>query len=218
VSKFQKPILVEMWDERFFYFILKWEFNFIDSLRKAAALSTDQIDVENAERYDIQYVDENNKKKYPIILHNSPCGAVERVIYVLLEKAAIKSKSGAIPSLPFWLTHTHVRLIPVSSEHIDFCENLQSKFVSKKIRADIDDRDESVGKKIRDSESEWIYYTLVIGDNEIKSNEIVVRDREAKNQYNTSLAEFISKITTMLAALPYLPLNLPYRLSHRPKV
>src|SRR6266540_5136658 len=81
VSKFKKPVLIEMWEERFFYFILKWEFNFIDSLRKAAALSTDQIDVENGQRYNIQYVDENNARRFPIVLHNSPSGAVERVIY-----------------------------------------------------------------------------------------------------------------------------------------
>ena len=91
---------------------------------RLAALSTDQIDVENGERYNIQFVDEDNTKKFPIILHNSPSGAVERVIYALLEKAARNSKLGKVPVLPLWLTHTHVRLIPVSSMHIDFCEQL----------------------------------------------------------------------------------------------
>ena len=88
VSKFGKSVLIETWRDRFFYFTLKWEFNFVDNLGKASALSTDQIDVENGERYGIEFVDEDGSIKYPIILHNSPSGAVERVIYALLEKAS----------------------------------------------------------------------------------------------------------------------------------
>ncbi|MFH0897545.1 MAG: threonine--tRNA ligase, partial [Candidatus Bathyarchaeota archaeon] len=82
-----RPALIEVWPERFFYFTLKWELNYIDNLNKASALSTDQIDVENAERYGITYTDEKGEKQYPIILHCSPSGAIERCIYVLLEKA-----------------------------------------------------------------------------------------------------------------------------------
>jgi threonyl-tRNA synthetase len=218
VSKFGRPVLVEMWPERFFYFTLKWEFNFIDNIGKAAALSTDQIDVENGERYNIQFVDEDNTKKFPIILHNSPSGAVERVIYALLEKAARYSKLGKVPFLPLWLTHTQVRLIPVSSTHIDFCEQLFIELTKDQIRADIDDRDESVGKKIRDSETEWIYYSLVIGDNEVRSNQLVLRDRVNKSQHHVSLEEIIKMIESQIVDKPYLPLNLPSHLSRRPKI
>lgn len=218
VSKFGRPVLVEIWPERFFYFTLKWEFNFIDNIGKAAALSTDQIDVENGERYNIQFVDEDNTKKFPIILHNSPSGAVERVIYALLEKAARYSKFGRVPFLPLWLTHTQVRLIPVSSTHIDFCEQLFIELTKNQIRADIDDRDESVGKKIRDSETEWIYYSLVIGDNEVKSNQLVLRDRVNKSQHHVSLEEIIKMIESQIVDKPYLPLNLPSHLSRRPKI
>src|SRR5215203_6779882 len=116
VSKFNRPVLVEIWKEKFFYFVLKWEFNYIDNLGKASALSTDQIDIENAARYNIEFVDEDGSKKNPIILHNSPSGAVERVIYALLEKAAKVSKSGGVPSIPLWLAPTQVRLIPVNKE------------------------------------------------------------------------------------------------------
>jgi threonyl-tRNA synthetase len=218
VSKFGRPVLVEIWPERFFYFTLKWEFNFIDNIGKAAALSTDQIDVENGERYNIQFVDEDNTKKFPIILHNSPSGAVERVIYALLEKAARYSKLGKVPFLPLWLTHTQVRLIPVSSTHIDFCEQLFIELTKNQIRADIDDRDESVGKKIRDSETEWIYYSLVIGDNEVRSNQLVLRDRVNKSQHHVSLEEIIKMIESQIVDKPYLPLNLPSHLSRRPKI
>ena len=218
VSKFKRPALVEMWDEKFFYFVLKWEFNFIDSLGKAAALSTDQIDVENGERFCIQYVDEDNVKRFPIILHNSPSGAIERIMYVLLEKAAINSKLGIVPSLPVWLSHTQVRVIPISSRHINYSEKIVEEFAKSQIRADIDDREESIGKKIRDSETEWIPYALVIGDNEVGSEQIVVRDREAKNQYDLSIKDFIKKVALQVSDRPYLPLNLPIYLTQRPKI
>src|SRR5512137_2383592 len=77
-SAFGKPILAEVWNERFFYFALKWDLNFVDNQDKAAALSTDQIDVENAKRYDITFVDEKGEKQNPLILHCSPSGAIER--------------------------------------------------------------------------------------------------------------------------------------------
>jgi len=94
VQKVGRPVLVEMWKEKFFYFVLKWEFNYIDNLGKASAMSTDQIDVENGKRYNIEFIDEDNKPQHPIILHNSPSGAIERVIYALLEKAAKNQKEG----------------------------------------------------------------------------------------------------------------------------
>src|SRR6187200_3547404 len=144
VSRFGRSVMVEMWKERFFYFTLKWEFNFVDNLNKASALSTDQIDVENGKRYNIEFVDEDGNNKNPIILHNSPSGAIERVIYVLLEKSAKTSKSGGIPSFPLWLAHTQVRLISVGKQHIVICEKIATDLSRNQIRTDIDDRDESV--------------------------------------------------------------------------
>jgi len=220
VSRFGRPVIVEIWKERFFYFTLKWEFNFIDNLNKASALSTDQIDVENGKRYQIEFVDEDGIKKNPIILHNSPSGAIERIIYALLEKAAKISRSGSgVPSFPLWLTHTQVRLISVAKQHLVLCEKVAEEFSSKQIRTDIDDRDESVGKKIRDSETEWIHYTLVIGDKEMQTrNKFVVRDRIAGKQYEIRLQELVDKINIETADKPYLPLNLPRYLSQRPQI
>ena len=221
VSKFNRPVLVEMWREKFFYFVLKWEFNYIDNLGKASALSTDQIDVENAARYNIEFVDEDGSKKNPIILHNSPSGAVERIIYVLLEKAAKVSKSGGVPSIPLWLAPTQVRLIPVNKEqHIDFCRRIADQLSdNNKIRADVDDRDESVAKKIRDSESEWIRYALVIGDKEVRTQTFTVRDRDFRSkQVEMTLDELETQIGSQLRDKPYLPLNLPKNLSGRPQI
>ncbi|MDW0120248.1 MAG: threonine--tRNA ligase [Nitrososphaeraceae archaeon] len=217
-ARLKKPIIVEMWKEKFFYFIVKWEFNFVDSLGKAAALSTDQIDVENGERYKIEFVDSDGEKKYPIILHNSPSGAVERVIFALLEKAAKNSTAGKTPALPLWLSHTQVRIIPVASKHTEFGEKILGELNKNNIRADIDDRELSVGKKIREAESEWIHYILVIGDKEVDGNELVVRERLSKSQYGIALDNLMKKIKQEISGKPYMPLNLPVFLSKRPLI
>jgi threonyl-tRNA synthetase len=221
VSKLARPVLVEVWKQKFFYFVLKWEFNYIDNLGKASALSTDQIDVENAYRYQIEYVDENGTKKNPIILHNSPCGAIERVIYVLLENASKIMKSGGVPSIPFWLSPTQVRIIPVNkSQHLEYCQKIGDEISAKyRIRTDIDDRDESVARRIRDAESEWIHYILVMGDNEIQNQILTVRDRLRKGgQFRMTLDEFTKKISPQLQGKPYIPLNLAKNLSERPHI
>jgi threonyl-tRNA synthetase len=217
-ARLRKPILVEMWKERFFYFIVKWEFNFIDSLGKAAALSTDQIDVENGERYKIEFVDSDGEKKYPIILHNSPSGAVERVIFALLEKADRNSSKGMTPALPLWLSHTQVRIIPVASKHIEFGEKVLDELNKNNIRVDIDDRELSVAKKIREAESEWVHFILVIGDKEVDGDELVVRERLSKSQYGISIDNLIGKIKQEISDKPYMPLNLPVYLTKRPLI
>lgn len=218
IGRFGRPVLAEVWKERFFYFTLKWEFNYIDGLAKASALSTDQIDVENGKRYNIEYVDEDGSKKNPIILHNSPSGAVERVMYALMEKAAKVSKTGGVPSFPLWLAHTQVRVISVGKDHLPFCDNLLSQLSSQQIRVDLDDRDESVGKKIRESETEWIRYTIVIGDKEVASGKLVVRDRLEGKQREMTLQELIDEVRMQTKDKPYLPLNLPRYLSARPQI
>ncbi|MFL6489163.1 MAG: threonine--tRNA ligase [Nitrososphaera sp.] len=218
VNRFGKSVLVEKWKERFFYFTLQWEFNFIDGLGKASALSTDQIDVENGARYGIEFVEEDGTKKNPIILHNSPSGAIERIIYALLEKSAKISKEGGIASLPLWLSHTQVRVIPVSQEHIAYCEKILTELTENQIRADIDDRDETVGKKIRESETEWVRYTIVIGDKEINSDRLTVRDRNVGKQREIILGFLINEVKEQTKDKPYLPLNLPVHLSSRPQI
>ena len=216
--KFDRPVLVELWKERFFYFILKWEFNFIDSQGKASALSTDQIDIENSKRYNITFVDEDGSKKYPVILHNSPSGAIERVIYALLEKAAKSSKTGEKPTLPLWLSPTQMRLIPVTSNHTAYCKEIADTLSKKYIRVDLDDRDESVGKKIRDAEMEWINYIVVIGDTEVEEAKFQIRDRLNLSERKTMTIDGLAdEITNKTADKPYLPLNLPMLLSKRPQ-
>jgi len=216
VKKLDKPVLVEMWKERFFYFVLKWEFNFVDNLGKASALSTDQIDVENGERYGIEFVDENNSTINPIILHNSPSGAIERVMYALLEKCAKDAKEGRKPMFPLWLAPTQVRIIPLTDDFLEFSQKLSDKLTAQNIRVDIDDRNESIGKRIRESEKEWIRYVLVIGEKEVGSENLSVRDRTQREVREISFDNFVEEITTQNADKPHSTLNLPPLLSKRP--
>ena len=218
ISKIGKPVLVEMWKERFFYFVLKWEFNFIDNLGKASALSTDQIDVENGKRYGITFTNENNEQKNPIILHNSPSGAVERVIYALLEKFAKQIKDGNRPQFPLWLAPTQVRLIPLKDEHLEFATNLADKFIEQNIRVDIDDRNDTIGKRIRDAEKEWISYVLVIGQKEVNSPKLSIRDRTTGDVRELSIEDFIKEITNATKDKPISRLNSTLLLSQRPQI
>jgi threonyl-tRNA synthetase len=215
---FGKPMLAEVWNERFFYFILKWDINFVDNQDKAAALSTDQIDVENAKRYEITYVDEKGEKQYPLILHCSPSGAIERDIYALLEKAYREQMAGKAPMLPLWLSPTQVRLIPLSDKFLSKVEELAEQIASHCIRVDIDDSASTLQKKIREAEQEWVPYIVVIGDKEIESGTLSVRDRELKGQQQKMTAEqLIAKVSEKIAGKPFKPLPLPMYISKRPQ-
>jgi len=218
VKKIGKPVVIEMWKERFFYFVLKWEFNYIDNSGKASALSTDQIDVENGSRYGIEFVDENNTPKNPIILHNSPTGAIERVMYTLLEKAASDSREGRKPQLPLWLAPTQVRIIPLKDEFLDFSEKLAEKLSSQKIRVDIDDRNDTIGKRIREAEKEWIKYILVIGEREADSENLSIRERNVSDVKEVSFGEFVTEVHSQTDDKPYSSLNVPLLLSKRPVI
>ena len=199
-----------------FLLVLKWEFNYIDNSGKASALSTDQIDVENGSRYGIEFVDENNTPKNPIILHNSPSGAIERVMYTLLEKASTDSREGRKPQLPLWLAPIQVRIIPLNDEFLDFSKKMSEKLSSQKIRVDIDDRNDTIGKRIRDAEKEWIKYILVIGERETGSENLSIRERNVSDVKEVSFGEFVTEIHSQTDDKPYSSLNVPLLLSKRP--
>lgn len=218
VKKNGRPVLVEMWKEKFFYFVFKWEFNYIDNLGNASALSTDQIDVENAKRFGIEFVDENNKPQNPIILHNSPSGAIERVIYALLENAAKQAKEGKKPQLPLWLSPTQVRVIPLKEDFLEFSKSLASKISQNDIRVDIDDRNETIGKRIREAEKEWIRYILVIGEKEVNSEKLSIRDRQTGETRELFFQAFLDQIKNQIKDKPFSQLNLPMYLSQRPQI
>jgi threonyl-tRNA synthetase len=214
---FGKPVLVEMWNERFFYFILKWDFDYVDNQNKAAALSTDQIDVENAKRYGIAFTDEKGEKQTPLILHCSPSGAIERDVYALLEKAYKEQQEGKAPMLPLWLSPTQIRLIPVSDKFIEAAEKMAQQTEEACVRVDIDERQMTLQKRVRDAEMEWVPYVVVVGQKEIESGVVQVRDRRTKGMRQMKLKELQKEIQKHVEGKPFKPLPLPKHLSKRPQ-
>ena len=214
---FGRPMLAEMWRERFFYFILKWDMNYVDNQDKAAALSTDQLDVENAKRYGINYVDAKGEKKLPLILHCSPSGAIERVVYALLERAYKVQKSGKVPMLPVWLSPTQVRLIPISNSYLRDVEKIAKEMEACCIRVDIDDRAMTLQKRVRDAEMEWVPYIIVVGQKELESEVLPVRDRSTGGMRKLKLKNLTAEVQKILGDKPFRPLPLPKYLSKRPQ-
>jgi len=214
---FGRPVLVEMWKEPFFYFRLKWDFNMVDNQSKAAALSTDQIDVENAKRYDISYVDEKGERHYPLILHCSPSGAIERCVYALLEKAYKEQQKGKPPMLPLWLSPTQARIIPLSDKFLEHSEKMAQEMDTQCIRVDIDDRVLTLQKRIREAEMEWVPYIIVIGQKEVESGVLAVRDRRAGKIRKMKPEELISEVKEIVKDMPFKPIPLPKYLSKRPQ-
>ena len=212
----KKPALIEIWDERPFYFVMKFEFNFVDALNKASALSTVQIDIENTERFNITYIDEDGREKYPLLLHASISGSIDRNVYALLEHAYINQRKGKKPMLPLWLSPTQVRLLPLSDEFIPLSEKISNKLEKGKIRVDIDDRNETISKRIRDAEREWVPRIIVIGEREKATNKFNVRIRESDEQREMSLPALIKEIGEKTRSFPFKPLPLPKMLSRRP--
>jgi threonyl-tRNA synthetase len=173
-----KPVMVEIFEERYAYFIFKGEWNVVDDQKKAACLATIQIDVENAERFKITYVAEDGTEKYPLILHTSPSGSIERIVYGVLEQAHKDMKKGKTPHLPLWMTPVQVRLSPVDESFVDYCIELGKELDAAGVRYEIDDRSQTVGKKVRSAEKLWIPYICVIGEKEQSSGSLSVRRRE----------------------------------------
>ncbi len=222
VKKLEKPILVELWDERIFYFVLKFEFNFVDKSDKASALSTDQIDIENGKRYDIQFTDANGEQHHPLILHCSPSGAIERVMYALLEKQALKMSKGEKAMLPLWLSPTQIRFIPLGDEFVQDCRTYIDALhhhAHSLVRADIDDRDESVSRRIRDAEKEWVPITIVVGEKEKTAGRFKPRFRteDLGDDKVYSIEELANVIDEICKDYPCEPLPLPLLLSKRPR-
>ncbi len=207
-----RPALIELWDERFFYFVAKLEFNFIDALDKAACLSTVQIDVENTERFDITYVDKKGEKQHPLLLHASISGSIDRVLYAILETQAMRMRKGQKPAFPFWLAPIQLRLIPVSEKFDGPCKQVLEKVP---YRIDYDDRDITMGRKIRDAEREWIPYILVLGAREVAEQCLNVRTRDGA-QRKMTLPELLAEIEPLMKEKPFLDLPLPQFLSKRP--
>jgi threonyl-tRNA synthetase len=212
--KLGKPMLLEMWDDRFFYFVMKFEFNILDTQDKASALCTVQIDVENTERFDITYADTTGAKKLPFLLHASISGSIDRNMYALLEHQARVSQQGKKPMLPFWLAPTQVRVCPVNDSFVPQAEALVQQLGPA--RVDVDDREEGIGRKIRDAEKEWVPVILVVGEKEAASGKFAARLRWSGEQKELTAQELQAMLREHQGPRPTAPLPLPVRMSKRP--
>ena len=215
LKRIRKPALIELLPERKHYWIMKHEFQEVDSVGGNAQLATVQLDIEDSERYGIFYIDEKGGKRGCIILHSS-MGSIERWMYAMLEEAAKQLKSGATPSLPLWLSPTQVRLVPVGEQHLKYCLRLVDVLEKGQIRADVDDRSETVAKRVRDAEREWVPYVIVVGDKELKAKKLPARVRGLKKLKPLTAKGLTAEIKRKTNEMPFRPLALPKLLSMRP--
>ena len=209
-----KPVLLEIIPERKHYWICKMDFAAIDYLGRPIENPTIQIDVESGERFGITYIDPEEKEHHPIIIHCSPTGSIERVICSLLEKSAVEMKIKA-PMLPVWLSPTQIRVVPIAERHLEFASELARELREANIRVDLDDRPETVGKKIRNAGGEWVPFVIVVGDRELKGSELTVNVRENGKKVSMGVKELIDTIKLETKGMPFRPLPLPMNLSRR---
>jgi threonyl-tRNA synthetase len=213
VDDLGKPALLEILPERHHYWSAKVDFAAIDRLGRPIENPTVQIDVESAERFDIEY-STGQASRHPPILHYSPSGGIERVLAALLEKAAKQET----PRLPTWLSPTQVRFVPVGEEHTDYCDALADDLESAGIRADVDDRSESVGKRIARAETDWVPYYAVVGDREIESDEdlLGVNVRSDETEREMTVEELRETVLDDVGDLPKKKRYLPKHVSKHP--
>ena len=153
---------------------------------KEDTLCTIQIDFQLGERYDMTYVDSGGVKKHPIIIHRTSIGCYQRVLALLLEKYG-----GAFPT---WLSPVQVKIMNITDETEEFCRQLFAKFIDCGIRAEFDNRNESIGRKIRDAQAEKIPYMLIIGKKELDENKVSVRSRVDGELGQLSIEDFVDRI------------------------
>lgn len=209
-----KPLILEILPERKHYWVCKMDFAAIDYLGRPIENPTVQIDVESGKRFDINYLNKEEKEEHPIILHCSPTGSIERVICSLLEKTAIEINQKP-PMLPIWLSPTQVRVIPVGENHIEFANQIADELALNNIRVDVDNRDERVGKKIRNAGTDWVPFTIVVGDKEIETGKLNVTIRETGEKKDMDVDEVVYQVLSKTMEKPFKKLPIPRNLSTR---
>jgi Threonyl-tRNA synthetase len=208
-------VLLRILPEQKYYWVLNVEFHIIDELGRPREIATFQIDVGNAMRFGIKYIDEENKVRYPVIIHTAILGSVERYLFALFDTAALMERRGETPKLPVWITPVQIRIIPINREYLGAALDLADELENRGIRVDVDDREETLSRRIRDAEREWIPYIVAIGQREAASNIFTVRIR-GKGQIQLSRQDLITTIEKEISGFPKRPLYMPRLLSQRP--
>ncbi|MGQ5110793.1 threonine--tRNA ligase [Bacillus halotolerans] len=145
----------------------KIDFHIKDALKRSHQCATIQLDFQMPEKFDLTYINEHNEKVRPVVIHRAVFGSIDRFFGILIEHFG-----GAFP---VWLAPVQVQIIPVSHVHLDYCEKVQSELKRLGIRANIDERNEKLGYKIRESQMQKIPYMLVLGDQEVSEKAVNVR-------------------------------------------
>ena len=169
----------------------KIDFHFTDSLKRSWQLGTVQIDYQAPERFDLTYTGADNADHRPIVLHRALMGSYERFIGILLEHTA--------GELPLWLTPVQARILPISDRHIDAANAVADQAKAAGVRVHVDERTESVGRKIRDGELAKSPYLLVIGDREAEEGTVAVRQRHEGDLGSRPAQEFLDELGGWIA-------------------
>ena len=164
----------------------KLDFMVRDAIGRKWQLGTIQVDYNLPERFDLTYIGEDNAKHRPVMIHRAPFGSLERFIAVLTEHCAGK--------FPMWLVPVQVKILPISDKFLPYAENVLSKLKNNDIRAELDDRSEKIGKKIRDTELAKIPLMLVIGEKEVNEEKVSVRRQGKGDEGSKTVDEVIENI------------------------
>lgn len=164
----------------------KLDFMFRDSLGKEIQIPTVQVDFATPKRFNLVYTDKDGSEKNPVMVHRAILGSYERFLALIIEHFA-----GAFP---LWLSPVQVKIISVGETHIDYCQKLANEFKENNIRVEIDINNETVGNKIRKAVNEKSPYMLVIGDKEMNSDKLSVRDRGSQEAREIKKEDFISEL------------------------
>lgn len=164
----------------------KLDFMVKDALGRKWQLGTIQVDYNLPERFDLEYIGSDNQKHRPVMIHRAPFGSMERFVAVLIEHTAGK--------FPLWLTPEQVVIMPISEKHNDYAKKVLNFLNNSDIRAVLDDRNEKIGKKIRDNELKRIPYLLIVGEKEAEEEKVAVRKQGEGDKGTMKLDEFVSFI------------------------
>jgi len=216
VKREKYPVLLAVIPSGIYYWVLNVEYHIIDNLKRPREIATFQIDIGNGERFNITYVDEKGEKRHPVIIHTAILGGVERYIYMMLDTAALMELDGKTPYIPTWVSPIQARIIPVSKEFNEYALKIAQEIIAKGFRVDVDDRDETLGKKIRDAGREWIPYIIVVGEREVSTGTINVRIRRSNDQRVMRVEEFTVLLEEEVKGYPRVEMTLPVRVSVRP--
>lgn len=168
----------------------KLDFMVKDALGRSWQLGTIQVDYNLPERFQLEYIGADNAKHRPVMIHRAPFGSLERFIGVLTEHCAGK--------FPLWLTPEQYVILPVSDKYLDYANELQNEFTSAGLRGSIDDRTESIGRKIRDNELKKIPFMIIAGEKESQEKNISVRKQGTGDQGSMSISEFVNQIKELI--------------------